>query len=406
MKVLVSAYACDPTRGGEFNNGWNYANNSSSDREIWVLTTIEGKEGLTKRLDEEEHPYLHIVYVHVPDWMLKVKMKSPQIGVYLHYLYWHYRAYKVAKMLDLVHDFDVVHHATYSSLQMGSFLWKLKKPMLFGPVGGGQRSPSSFKRYFYGGWKLEKLRDVISFMMMNIFRITPSTLRHSDITLVVNRETHDLASKHGAQKLIYAPCTLLPDNFRPLERPGHEPGKVLKLLWIGRLLPRKGLRLVLEAISDLKEVPLELTIIGDGALADRLPGWIEELDLQDRVKWLGRRPMEEVKQAYRDHDVFIYCAIRESLAAQFFESMSYGLPMIIFDLHGASVFIPEEVALKVEVTQPKETLEKVRMAIVKLSADTDKREAMGKAAYATAQKFTRSERIEFINTYYEELAGV
>lgn len=405
MKILVSAYACDPTRGGEFNNGWNYAYNSNRDREIWCLTTIEGKVGIIERLKSEPQPYLKVIYVEVPDWMLRIKHKSPQIGVYLHYLYWHYCAYKVGQELDKDIDFDVVHHATYSSLQMGSFLWKLKKPMLFGPVGGGQRAPSSFKKYFYGGWKLERVRDFISFLMMNVFSMTKNTLRHSAITLVVNQDTYQLAKKHGAQQMIYSPCTLLPDDFAPKELPIREKSEKLRLLWIGRLLPRKGLRLILESIAIAKdEIDLELTIIGDGALAEQLPLWIKELEIIDKVKWLGRQPMSEVKKAYATHDIFIYCSIRESLAAQFFESMAHGLPMIIFDLHGARTFISSEVALKVPVSYPEETVKKIKEAIVKLGNDPAKREEMSVMAYQEAQKFTRNTRIQYINDYYQKVS--
>ena len=406
MKVLLSAYACDPSRGGEFNNGWNYAYNSCKDIRVWCLTTVEGKTGITQRLKEEPMPFLNMVYVAVPDWMLKLKLASPQVGVYLHYIYWQYQAFKVAKKLDKEIGFDVVHHGTYSSLQLGSYMWKLGKPMLFGPVGGGQLAPPQFKKYFSGGWKLEKLRDFIGYVLLNVLNAPTKALKYSLITLVVNQDTYELAQKYGAQKLIYAPCTLLPDNFGPEAVPERPAKRELNLLWIGRLLPRKGLKLILEALRLIPEdLPLNLTIIGDGALENELPIWIKELGLEGRAKWLGRQPMEVVKQAYISHDVFIYCSLRESLAAQFFESMAYGLPLITLDLHGAVNFVQSDAAVKIPVTAPEETIKKISEAIIFMYENPDKRLEMSKRAFSYSRDFLKSKRIGYINAYYKELAG-
>lgn len=406
MKILLSVYACDPTRGGEFGNGWCYADNSSSRREIWCLTTTEGKAAIDALLAREARPWLHMEYVEVPGWLLMLKLKSPQVGVYFHYFYWQYRAYRHARKLATRIPFDVVHHATYASLQLGSFLWRLHRPMMFGPVGGGQKAPIAFKEYFYKWWKLEQLRDGIEYLLMNVLRSATKVLSHADLVLVVNEDTYQLARKHNARRIVYAPCTLLPDKFGPEVMPVRTLSRELRVLWVGRLLARKGLRLVLEAISRVDPaIPIKLTIIGDGALGTHLPAWFSELNIANRVEWLGRQPLDVVKQAYLQHDVFVYCSLRESLAAQFFESMSFGLPMIIFDLHGATTFVPHDVAIKIPVTTPDETVNEIKNALERMQRYPEQRHAMGVAAFVVARSFFRSKRLESINRQYDELAA-
>jgi len=407
MNVLLSVYACDPSRGGEFNNGWNYAQNASEEFRIWCLTTIEGKKGITERLNSEPNKYLHIVYVEVPDWLLRLKEKSPQVGVYFHYIYWQYKAYKVASDLSEEVNFDVIHHGTYASLQLGSFLWKLNKPMIFGPVGGGQNAPPGFRRYFGGGFALEKIRDIIGFGLLKVFRDISNVVRKADLILTVNQDTYELARKYGAKRIEYAPCTLLPDNYGPVTIPVRNPSNDLRILWVGRLIPRKGLLLMLESLACLgNRIPFKFTIIGDGPQKTQLLRWIAELKLNDKVDYLGRRPMEEVMKAYRAHDVFLYCSLRESLAAQFFEAKAFGIPMVTLDLHGAKTFVDEGTAIKVPVTTPEDTKNQICKALIKLYEEPELRKKISTSSFSSAKDFKRSERLKYINNYYRLLSDV
>ena len=45
-------------------------------------------------------------------------------------------------------QYDVVHHVTYGGLHLGSPLWRLPIPLVYGPIGGGQTAPASYWRYF------------------------------------------------------------------------------------------------------------------------------------------------------------------------------------------------------------------------------------------------------------------
>jgi glycosyltransferase involved in cell wall biosynthesis len=133
---------------------------------------------------------------------------------------------------------------------------------------------------------------------------------------------------------------------------------------------------------------------------------LDELNIKQRVHIKGRLPMEEVRRAYATHDVFIYCSLRESLAAQFFESMAFGLPLIVFDLHGAKTFISSEVALKVPLGEPEESVMQIAKAIERMYRNPGERIMMGKKAYELAKNFTWSNRIGIINNYYRQLAEV
>lgn len=146
MKILIAAYACVPNLGREQGFGWNNALQLASlGHEVWVITLNEPESQQYPK--SQLPPTLHFVYVPHP-----VLKNIPQDRFkYLHnlrYFAWKRKAELVASQLDQEHNFDIVHHLTIASLQGGPLFTSLKKPLIFGPVGGGQTAPTNYKKYF------------------------------------------------------------------------------------------------------------------------------------------------------------------------------------------------------------------------------------------------------------------
>ena len=405
MRLLISAYSCDPTRGGEPSNGWSHAYyNAIKGNEVWCFTHTQGKAGIEARLAQEPVRNLRIVYVKLPRWLNTVKAKSPHIGLYFHYLYWQYKAYRAAKEIDQRVDFEMVHHVTYCSLQLGSFMWKLRKPMLFGPVGGGQTAPPAFKEYFGKDWRSEKLRDFIGFLLLNVFKIATRTLQNADLTLTCNADTRAMAQRYGARHIATYSEILLPEDLYPQELPARNDHSVLKVLWVGRILPRKGLLLALEALAQVdKAVPIHLTIIGDGTLGPSVPVWIEQLGLHERVTWLGYQPFAQVKEAYAAHDVFLFCSLRDTSGAQLAEAAAFGLPIVTLDHQGAAEIVTDETGIKVPVTTPAHTSAGISQALTRLQADPVLRKTLSQNAFQYARRFAAAQSVENVNGFYHQI---
>jgi colanic acid/amylovoran biosynthesis glycosyltransferase len=87
------------------------------------------------------------------------------------------------------------------------------------------------------------------------------------------------------------------DLFKYKERQVKERGKST-LLFCGRLIEKKGLEYALRALASIKDKcsNVELRVIGDGPLRDRLIGLVEELELENVVKLLGYVPYEQTKK--------------------------------------------------------------------------------------------------------------
>lgn len=392
MNVLLSAYACNPQFGGEDGFGFNWTwQTARQGHRVWCITNPCGRAGIEEYMAQHSQELspnqLQFLFVAVPAWVQF--LHRWQFGVYLHYGVWQYLAWRAARRLSQSVEFDYVHHATYGSLQMGSWMWRLGKPLVFGPVGGGQRAPVAFRRFIPTWFKTETMRNFVGWLLITFDPNVRQTLRHATMVLATNTETAAMARKLGARRVELFLDSGLPDDFFPPTVPVRVPGPELRLLWLGRLFPRKALLLVLEALSKVDpQIPFHLTIIGDGPLRDMLPAQIARYGLQQRVTWRGALPWQQVRAAYLAHDVFLFGSLRDSFASQFLEAMATGLPIITLDHQGAHDFIPATAAIKAPITTPAATALALAQAVEYFYRHPTARQAAGRAGFAFATSHT------------------
>ena len=393
MNILLSAYGCDPFRGSEGSIGWNWAYElARAGHRVWVITAPFGKESIEEVLASTSIPTLTVIYVdlpYVPTWF----------GLYratVHGLLWQRRALSVARDLNSKVEFDIVHHVTLGSLHIGSPLWRLGKPFIFGPVGGGQVAPRGFGRYLRGGRTIEFLRSVVVRYFTGTLFYAKSTVTHAKLILVANYETHAWADRLGAERVENMLDIGTPKQFliEPAAKQRSDL-KTLKILWCGRLIPRKGVLLALEALAQVDHsVPFTCTIIGDGRQGRYLPGWINELGLADRVVWKGEVPWSEALAAYLNHDVLLFTSLRDTVGIQLVEAMARGNAIVALDHQGAKLAVPNNAGIMVPVTTPGETRAKLARAIERLANEPETLVAMSRNAIEAAACQTWAGKVE------------
>jgi hypothetical protein len=218
MKILLSMYACDPKRGSEHGRSWNWTMMYAKlGHEIWCLTSPKGKKNIEEYLKENPTPNLHFIYVETSAWAEKAY--KYMIGVYIHYFVWQSEAAKVAKHLDRQVNFDAVHHISYGSIQMGSGMWRLGKPLIMGSMGGGQSHIDNFKDYYLVGWNNEKLRELVSSLFKMFNPNMRRSLKQAKLVLVNNEPTYEIAKKYGAKKVAYCMDDNVADKDMPTSMP-------------------------------------------------------------------------------------------------------------------------------------------------------------------------------------------
>lgn len=410
MKVLISAYSCQPNYGSEAGNGWNWAwHLAELGHEVWVLTLIDNQKAIEEELILHPIPNLHFVYIAIPQWIQRwikryIKISISNLGWQSEYLGWQRRASKIAHQLDGQHGFDIIHHVTWASITGGSLLWRLNKPFVFGPVGGGQVTPPLFKQYFQAHqWRKEAARSFLQkSAQFNLF--SRQTVSQADLVLATNSETYDLARQLGANRVELAAVIGISQSYIPPELPTRSTSRELRLLWVGSPIPTKACPLALEALAKVeKQIPWKLTVVGFSNSNHDLIKLIKELGIENQVNCKGRLSWSQLKQEYLQSDVFLFTSLRNSLGAQLFEAMACGLPIITLDHQGAKDFVPENAGIKVPVSNPTQTVNLLAQAVEDVYHNPQKRKAMSKFGYEFAKTQTWSHKAQEMSKYYEEL---
>ena len=209
-----------------------------------------------------------------------------------------------------------------------------------------------------------------------------------------------------SRRIALAPCGVDPQLFRPDGRVDRR-GARYRVLSVGRLVPRKGVDLVVRALALLAERGLEdveLVVGGtDGSAADpdpevaRLSALAEELGVADKVRFLGQVAREDMPALLRSADVVACTPWYEPFGIVPLESMACGTPVIAASVGGLIDTVVDGVTgLHVPPRDP----EAIAAALAVLLPDDDRRAALGRAGrrrvesrYTWARVAAQTERI-------------
>jgi len=396
MRILLSAYACRPNVGSEPAQGWGWATQlARRGHEVHVLVAKRNQDSVEAGLREESLPNLRFTFVPVRyDWARKSEG--------LHYALWQHAALKAARELGGRSRFDIVHHVTYASIHVPSQLWRLGIPMVFGPVGGGQTAPAKMLSYFGADQKKERLRTGLT-------RVLPASpfhrfwLSRTSFVLAANSETFQLVRDMGCNRATLMCDTAVPDDyFAKVPKTFIDGRHPLRLIWVGRMLPRKALSLALDALQRVKTT-VTLTIAGDGMDPQIVCQMIRSRNLQDRVFWQGKKlSWSELRTAYSVHDAMLFTSLRDSFGSQVLEALAMALPVIALDLSGVRDHVPANASMKVRVGNPGETVRNLAEAIEKYaSLPGNTKSEMSRHAWNCAKGMSWPVRIEFVEKLYE-----
>lgn len=107
-------------------------------------------------------------------------------------------------------------------------------------------------------------------------------------------------------------------------------GKI-RLLYVGRLIEKKGVQVLLEAMKLLKnETGITLSVVGDGPYKETLVSYVKDNGLEDTVTLHGEQ--RNVVTFMQEADAFIHPAVwEEGFGITLIEAMSAGLPCVAFN---------------------------------------------------------------------------
>lgn len=167
---------------------------------------------------------------------------------------------------------------------------------------------------------------------------------YTDILITINSEDYELSKTkfklHNGGKVYYIPGVgidltqyELPDNVRKIKRTelGLK-GTDIALISAGELNENKNNKIIIQALSELKNNNIHYIICGVGPKYSELKKIVSDNNLDDFVHFLGYR--NDIKELYKACDIFVMPSFREGLSRSMMEAMACGLPCIASKIRG------------------------------------------------------------------------
>jgi glycosyltransferase involved in cell wall biosynthesis len=220
--------------------------------------------------------------------------------------------------------------------------------------------------------------------MWHLSRLEGECARNADIVVTISRYSQNKLVEYydvDESKVRIAPNGVDPERFKPIEnkttlrkRLGVEDKPLV--LFVGRLIPRKGLKYLVEAAkSVIKEISgATFTIVGDGPLRKKLIHDIAEAGLSKNFVLLGDISEAILPEIYNCADVFVLPSIQEGQGISLLEAQSSEKPVIAFATGGVEEAMQDRVTGI--LTKPDSAV--LAEAILRLLSDRPLRENMGR----------------------------
>jgi glycosyltransferase involved in cell wall biosynthesis len=359
MRVLISAYACGPGRGSEPAAGWEFARIAAERHDVWVLTRAANRAAIESRRHSAGLAGARFVYLDSPAMLWCRRLPY---GKQAYYLAWQRLAGRAAVRLHRELQFDLVHHVTIAVDWMPAGVLALGGVRaVWGPIGGATGMPWPLWRWLGSRGILRELcREVLTRPMRAVFGRWAA--RRADVVVAQNADVAGVFRRWSRQlvvepNVVVEPTGLIEPAARAEPTGAGEPTAPVEeaagrrtALFIGRLIPHKGLRIAVATLARPEAARWRLRVLGEGperAPAHRLA---RRLGLADRVEFAGAVPRREVLAALSAADALLAPSMYEGSGFAVAEAVAQGCPVVCTDRGGPALIVPDGRGIRVPVT--------------------------------------------------------
>ncbi len=394
-KVLVSAYACNPSGSlhlhpGEDQTGWRFVGQISRSHDVWVITHEYNREGIRAAMAGagEEDRGVRFQFIKLPaplGGLYKV-----EFGQRIYYYLWQIAAWRAARRMHRKIGFDLAHHVTFGNDWIPSYIGAfLPVPFVHGPVGGGQRTPRPLLREYTFGGRLSERGRTLAQWVGRRDPVRRRALKKAAAILVCNRETMARIPRKSRGKTMLFPVNgIAREDLGPRPPNGPNVGP-FRVFMAGRFHRLKGFAIALRAFAAFaRECPgSEMTIVGSGPEENNLRRIIDTAGIGDRVamkSWMSRT---DLLAAMASSDVFLFPSFRDGGGAVVVEAMACSKPVVCLDSGGPGFHVQPGWGFKIPPSRPDKVVEDLARALTVLAKDRELLRAMGRVARERAEDF-------------------
>lgn len=338
LRVLMSAYACEPGRGSEPGAGWAWARAAAQHHEVWLMTRANNATRIEEALAGDPGLNLRPVYLDLPSWARWWKRGGR--GVRTYYMLWQLLAWFAARRLHRRIRFDVAHHLTFATDWLPSAVGYLPGcALVWGPVGGACPPPWRLWKWLgVRGLVKELMREGLTRPLRTIFG--NAMARRAALIVAQNDDVRDRFEQVGTVVVepnvaVESGAVYQGSNSQiSLDRTPR-----CRAIFVGRLVPLKGLRLALAALARPEAQGWTLDVIGEGPELEPCRRLAARRGVLGRVRFFGQLPRKEVFAEMQEADALLLPSLHDAAGWAVAEAMVHGLPVVCLDRGGPSVLV-------------------------------------------------------------------
>ena len=404
LKILISCYACSPKRGSEPGMGWSFVLGLSKQHEVHVIVEKEKwQKDIEAFLEQQQNENLKFYFIHKKRNRFLRKIWPP--SYYWFYKIWQKEAFALAQKLEEEHNFDAVHQLNMVGYREPGFLWKMKKPFVWGPIGGTENVPwklfslfSFYGKIFYGG------RNIINSFQRSFFERPKLAASHKQSTLIA--ATPDI--KKSIKELWKSDAIVIPEvgavNLSKIEITKRNENEPLKIVWSGQHTSGKALHILLKSLSLLTVgINWELHVLGVGKETKNWKQLSKKLQIDSKCFWYGWLDKKKAFQVMKSGHCLAITSLKDLTSSVIIEGVSLGLPIVTLDHCGFSFVVDDSCGIKIPVDNPDKIFINFKIAFEKLYKYENYRISLSKGALKRAQDFSWESKIEQLNEVYQKL---
>jgi glycosyltransferase involved in cell wall biosynthesis len=367
--ILASAYAVNPFKGSEDGMGWNFIYQIARFNKVIAVTRENNRVHIERYMNENPdviYENISFIYFDLPYWMRFWKKGGR--GAMLYFWLWQRALPGFVKQQNL--NFDVTHNVNFHNDWTPSYLWKLGKPFVWGPIGHHPVIPSQylkpFKRQIF-------FKDRLIWMLKKIFwkysGSLKNTVKYADHIICMNKSVPDVLNLRKKQFSIVPSVATEDFGFEKKD------GKQFNLISAGRLVPLKGFDLSILAfasffktLTQVEKSKCKLIIVGSGPEEQFLKNLAEKNGVKEHVQFINWIERNELLKLYSGSSAFLFPS-HEGAGMVVAEALSFGLPVICLNNAGPGEFITSDCGFAIPPADYQHTVANLSNAINTLYND-------------------------------------
>jgi glycosyltransferase involved in cell wall biosynthesis len=170
-----------------------------------------------------------------------------------------------------------------------------------------------------------------------VYPFTGAIWRGAAAVAAVSEYTRSLAMRHYA-----VPIEVIPNGV-PLAQAGAAApcGSPPRIVFVGRFQPQKNLLFLVDRLEEVRDLPWECTLVGDGPVMPKVRERVAALGLTDRIELTGWVKPDEASRQLAAGDLLFMPSLSEGLPVVGVQALSHGLAIVASKVGGLAELVED-----------------------------------------------------------------